>query len=118
MVENDEGSRGGDCPPIGMKNTLLFHWSPACRRKSILRTGLCPGKISRCGQWKPWYVCLSSSPSLAWALSGDMDERHGEWDLWMVWSNNVTGIFRRENEFRTKDRIRKKLIWYVGSRKK
>lgn len=95
---------------------LLFHWSPASRRKSIIRNGLCPGKISRCGQWHPPYLCFSKSPSQAWALSGARDTCPGEWDLWMVWSNVLPTGYMGEKEFRSYERIPKRDVWFVGSR--
>jgi hypothetical protein len=109
---------------IKKKPFILFHWSPISRRKSILRYGLCPNKISRCGQWKPPYVCFSRSPSLAWCLSAMLSEKRSEWDLWMVWSDLLNGYetistdgSHKPTEYRVYHRIMKKDIWYVGTRK-
>lgn len=113
-----------------MRTRILYHWSPKSRRKSILRYGLCPGKLSRCGQWRPPYLCFSDSPSLAWACSAEFNwskEKH--WDLWMMWSNVVDGGFEvltlgrvrkyahEPQEFRLyNERVPKSKIWHVGTR--
>lgn len=103
----------------------LYHWSPRDRRKSILRYGLCPNKKSKCGQWRPPYVCFSDSPSLAWGLSGEVSDILGEWDLWMVWSDSpskyktlstTTNRSGKPTEYRIYERLKKSQIWYVGSR--
>src|SRR5574343_300047 len=60
-----------------IRGTILTTWSVGClcdlspvyRRKQILKRGLCPGSRSRCGQWKPPYICFSDSPSFAWGAS-------------------------------------------------
>lgn len=100
----------------------LYHWSPVARRASILRHGLRPGSLSRCGQWKPPYICLSDSPSRGWGLSGAMDDAFDQWDLWMVWSNAAGRLRRRKDggkvviEYRAFDPIPKRHVWWVGSR--
>ena len=106
-----------------MKSFLLFHWSPAERRKQILKYGLRPGCFSRCGQWKPPYVCFSKTPSLAWALSGIRDDKPGTWDLWQMWSNVPKGYETlstdgsgKPTEYRVYHRIFKRDVWYIGSR--
>lgn len=106
---------------------LLFHWSPRSRRKSILRHGLCPKKKSRCGQWRPPYICYSRCPSLAWVLSAEFSGKTGWWDLWQVWSDNVgeweslpydnNPSYPYPKEHRVYKRIPKRHIWHVGSRK-
>jgi hypothetical protein len=103
---------------------ILFHWSPIKRRKQIEHDGLCPGKPSRCGLWKPPYVCFSRSPSQAWGLSAMTTDKRDIWDLWMVWSIDVprgyeilsTDGSHKPTEYRVYDRIKKSKIWYVGSR--
>ncbi len=110
-----------------MKPFILYHWSPASRRKSILKHGLCPKKVSRCGQWRPPYLCFSDSPSYAWSASAALSDQPEEWDLWMVWSSALKGGVERlylgtndkrgPAEFRLYDqRVPKRLIWFVGSR--
>lgn len=103
---------------------LLYHWAPTSRRKSILNMGLCPGKKSRCGLWKPPYVCFTKSPSLSWGSSADMGitGKVEDFDLWMVWSNCLGGYELLPEykggmrEYRVYHRIKKSLIWYVGTR--
>ncbi len=103
---------------------ILFHWSPVERRKQIEREGLCPGKLSRCKQWRPPYVCFSKSPSMAWGLSCIGRDKQGMWDLWMMWSDDVPNGWEvlstdgsgRPTEYRIYERIKKSRIWYVGSR--
>ena len=107
---------------------ILFHWYPVSRRESILRHGLCPGKLSRDKQWRPPYVCFSSSPSLAWRLSAGFSERRGKWDLWQVWSDQLDGWetipyddgkknrYPFPKEHRVYHRIPKRNIWHVGTR--
>jgi len=58
----------------------LYHWAPTACRDAILETGLRPSCPHRDGTLT---VCLASTPSVAWALSGAMRER-GAWDLWEV----------------------------------
>ena len=105
------------------KPFLLFHWSPMSRRKQILKYGLCPGKLSKCGLWRPPYVCFSKTPSLAWVLSAKFHNEPIMWDLWMIWSNSVRGYEtlamgngRETTEYRVYHRIFKSDVWYVGSR--
>ncbi len=103
----------------------LYHWSPVERRRKIMRQGLRVGITSRCGQWKPPYVCFSDSPALAWALSGGMSDVPGDWDLWMMWSNVPAKLTRRNDlengrgrptEFRAHESIPKSKLWHVGVR--
>lgn len=103
----------------------LYHWSPVDRRKQILRYGLRPNMRSRCGMWRPPYVCFSDSPSMAWGLSGALSDEPGEWDLWMMWSNEPSGFEAlttgnnrsgKPTEFRVYERVFKRSIWHVGVR--
>jgi len=105
---------------------VLYHWSHIARRKSILKHGLVPGKKSRCGLWRPPYVCYADTPQRAWLLSGkNCKERHF-WDLWALWSDDVpkgwetlqNGWNRsgKAGEYRIYDRVPKSKLWYVGSR--
>jgi hypothetical protein len=103
---------------------LLYHWAPASRRKGITHSGLVPGMWSSDRLWRPPYVCLAHSPSLAWGLSGGTfrGKQVKWWDLWMVWSSDLPGyeIVPYDNgdpkEYRVYERIYKRFIWYVGSR--
>jgi hypothetical protein len=108
----------------------LYHWSPRARRKQIERYGLRPymrPSTTTTGDRRIPYVCLGDTPSWAWALSGGMPwSPGGEWDLWMVWLNQIisplvlatpdrpSGLY----EVRTEHRIYKRHLWYVGSRSK
>lgn len=86
-----------------------------------------PGSLSRCRQWRPPYVCLSDSPPLAWALSGQLDPEPKHWDLWMVWASRLTGYEQIPfddggprsgdiKEYRVYHRIYKRDLWYVATR--
>lgn len=104
----------------------LYHWSPESRRASIQRLGLLPGRPSIDGEWRPPYVCLSATPSLAWALSGAHHPEVDRWDLWMVWSDVPTALMKLRDvdtngrshvkEYRVRERIWKRDIWYVATR--
>ena len=62
---------------------------------------------------------------MAWGLSAALSEEDGEWDLWMMWSHVVpkgweilsTDGSHKPTEYRVYDRIPKRNIWYVGTRK-
>jgi hypothetical protein len=107
-----------------MKPFLLYHWSLISRRKQILKRGLCPGSKSRDHEWNAPYICFAASPSMAWALSAGMSNKEQQWDLWMMWSNSVKGyekLFqdgtKNPTEYRIYERVFKRDIWYVGTRK-
>lgn len=104
---------------------ILFHWSPVERRASIQRRGLVPGSWSTDRLWKPPYVCLSSSPSLAWGLSGAMPRGReiAAWDLWMTHADRLDGYEEIPDdrdgsvkEVRVYHRIYKRDLWLVGTR--
>lgn len=74
---------------------VLYHWAPAARHDEIRRLGLQPYSPPCIGGVEPheWangcgHVCLGTSPSAAWQLSGALDYEHlteiEEWDLWEV----------------------------------
>jgi len=105
------------------KPLLLYHWSPRIRRKQIIRYGLRPGSLSRCGEWKPPHICFGASPSFAWAsVMVTAGKEKQEWDLWMLRTDRLNNIVQERmdwsdgREYRIYDRIYKKDIWYVGSR--
>lgn len=104
---------------------ILYHWSPAARRKQIIRYGLRPRSRGTTSTVVTPVICLADSPSWAWALSGE--QRHspaGEWDLWQTrldaiedpivlpGRDRLSGIY----EVRTEHRIFKRNLWLVGSR--
>ena len=105
-----------------MRPFLLYHWSPIANRPGILRHGLRTHRPARGVDWRAPYICLSRSPSLAWNLSVARSPFSGEWDLWMVWSNHLAGLkvmvrrYNVEPEYRVFERIRKRLVWHVGTR--
>lgn len=102
----------------------LYHWSPIERRASIRRVGLVPGRRAVDGLWRPPYVCLATSPSLAWGLSGGTTrgrDASTAWDLWMVQLDRLTEqrVEQRPDlaeEYRVFDRIFKRHVWYVATR--
>lgn len=94
---------------------LLYHWSPYKNRESIKHYGLCPGKLSKCGKWRPPYVCFAKSPSLAWTLA-KVNCNLRWWDLWMVWSDCLDGYEIINKEYRIYHRIYKRNVWFVGTR--
>jgi len=102
---------------------LLYHWSPVSRRKSIQRHGLCPGKKSRDGSWRPPYLCFSRFPTVAWGVSATHSGKRGRWDLWCVWSHQVGEYMTRNvngkwwtREYRSFQRVPMSALWLVGSR--
>jgi len=90
--------------------------------KSQIRYGLRPGSVSSCRQWKPPYVCLADSPSLAWGLIGRFRPSIRDWDLW--WTTGAAAYpFEtipwddgEVREYRVYHRIFKRDLWFVGSR--
>lgn len=110
----------------------LYHWSPVARRKQITRYGFRPSSRSVAGDWKPPYVCFSADPQLAWNLSGRFHPEVSDWDLWMVWSDDVetgweiipfdyidwetTDKALVPKEYRIYERIWKRDVWLVATR--
>lgn len=107
------------------KPFLLYHWSPSERRAGIIKRGLVIGSkhATHSDGWRANYLCFSDSPSHAWGHSGGFKNQPGDWDLWMVWSNLIPDLKRLDHqdktkpcEFRTRLSIKKRNIWYVGTR--
>lgn len=103
----------------------FYHWSRTERRPQVLHDGFKPGSWSRDRVWKPPYICFADNPALAWSLSGALDASGLSWDLWMTWSDAVTGyevLFfdglanQVPKEYRVYERIHKRKIWLVGTR--
>jgi hypothetical protein len=103
-----------------------YHWAPLDRRKRIKKVGLLPGSWSTDRMWKPPYICLAQTAEIAWSLSGAMPRGQlvKNWDLWEVWVGDQPGFeiiyedsFDHIKEIRVYERIYKRNIWYVGSRR-
>lgn len=69
-------------------------------------------------------VCLGTSPSHAWSLSGGIwADRESEWDLWQVSLDANDEVHplpffgNRLEEVRVANRIPKSRVWYVATRK-
>lgn len=119
----------------------LYHWSPGSRRRQIVRYGLkptCPTAVVYGAGVIPGtangrrladedasrpMVCLGTSPSHAWALSGEIMADKGEsWDLWQVVLGETDEVHplpffgHRLDEIRVANRIPKGQVWLVGQR--
>lgn len=105
----------------------LYHWSPAARRKQILRYGLRPHARPVTSSTRSPCICFGDSPSWAWALSGQQrGAPQGQWDLWetaldlleepvvLPSTDRSSGI----HEVRTVIRVPKSKLWHVASREK
>jgi len=102
---------------------FIYHWAPVSRRASIQKNGLVPGKKSRDGSFRPDYICYSDSPSMAWAYSAAFSDVEEEWDLWMTRGHNCSDLHIRDDmvggrpaEWRSRQRVPKRKLWWVGSR--
>lgn len=113
----------------------MFHWSPTERRKQIIRYGLRPGSrpavvvdpndefYKEMKAFRAPYVAFATSPSLAWVLSGRLRSDIESWDLWQTWAGSVSGFERLsfdggvQAEFRVYERIYKRDVWYVATRR-
>lgn len=107
----------------------LFHWSPATRRKQIIRYGLRPSMrpTTHLGDgFIAAYTCFGDTPSWAWALSGGQaSSPAGEWDLWQTWPQHLTDPHvvptdesNGVHEVRTAHRVYKRHLWLTASRVK
>lgn len=102
---------------------VLFHWSPAERRAAIARRGLRVNTRPTCDSARYGRICLSPSPSHAWAHSAAIVGVRGQdWDLWQVvldHDDNVEVVSftgTRLGEVRVRNHIPKSRIWHVGTR--
>lgn len=103
---------------------VLYHWSPSKHRAAIIRRGLrptCP-TATRFDD-STLAVCLGTSPSHAWSLSGAVfGEKGEEWDLWQVTLDEGDEVHplpffgHRLDEIRVANRIPKRRLWLVGTR--
>jgi len=101
----------------------LFHWSPTERRPQIQRRGLVLRSRPVAHTFRADYLCFSTSPSQAWALSaGVFGERGQEWDCWQMSLDRLDEVEVREffgnrvEEVRVRNPIPKSRLWFVGSR--
>ncbi len=114
----------------------LYHWSPTEARDRITRRGLRPSCHTVDHRPYPnWHegvweigatfkaVCLGTSPSHAWSLSGAvMADRAESWDLWQVTLDDGDEVHPmpfdgyRLSEFRVANPIPKSRCWLVGTR--
>lgn len=105
-----------------MTNFALYHWSPAERRKQIVKYGLRPGSVSSDRLWRPPYVCFADSPYRAWLLIGRYRPEIRDWDLWHTSSGDLDGYEvipsddGEPREYRVYHRVFKRHLWMVGSR--
>lgn len=119
---------------------VMYHWAPESRRRNINKRGLLPRTpsallaydsglargASAIGdvEWATFRtVCLGTSPSHAWSLSGAVFAEPGEaWDLWQVVLGEDDEVHPRPfhgcrlDEVRVANRIPKSRLWLVGSR--
>lgn len=117
-----------------------YHWAPTAVRPSIMRRGLKPTTATAVWHRPVGYghrghitvdsepdallaVCLGTTPSTAWSLSGAINADRGEsYDLWEVWLADDDEIHVRPqmgygiDEVRVIGHIPKARCWYVGTR--
>lgn len=113
----------------------LYHWSPAARRKQIVRRGLVPGMRHATHteglrqpdgtMWRADYLCFGDDPAWSWALSaGQRGATVGEWDLWQTYSDRLVDpwvlpaadLRNGVHEVRTRSRVYKRDLRLVASR--
>jgi hypothetical protein len=120
---------------------VLFHWSPREMRDGIKRRGLkptCPTSLTYSAEVIPgtangrWLegedasarmVCLGTSPSHAWSLSGAIFAERGDvFDLWQVTLDDEDEVHPlcffgyKLDEIRVRNRIPKRRVWWVAER--
>lgn len=113
---------------------VLYHWAPTERRAGITRRGLIPrtptganfhpdGSLMDDPTDSFLAVCLGTSPSHAWSLSGGITAGHGDsWDLWQVVLDDDDQVHPlpfhgfRLDEIRVANQIPKRQVWYVATR--
>ena len=103
----------------------LYHWSPTERRAAIQKEGLQPYSPSMSHEGYAYaHICLATTPSAAWGISGDMDWGREEesWDLWQVRLAEGDEVHYRAEfgnvlkEVRVANTIPPDRVWYVGTR--
>jgi len=101
----------------------LYHWAPSDRRESILRNGLqiYSTPTVNANPNPVGYLCMSTCPRRAWALSGDV-HGDGEWDLYQVFPRDTDEIRFLPQwgcvvaEVRIYNGLPSDRVWLVGSR--
>jgi hypothetical protein len=104
--------------------STLYHWSPAARYDGIVRDGLRPGCPPTVAGGPLTYLCLSPSPSAAWAISGAMDyvNEISNWDLWQVSLIDGDELYVRPefgpyiHEVKLRGSVPPDRLWWVGRR--
>lgn len=107
-----------------MRLEYLYHWAPSGRYVNILAEGLRPGRDPNVASCVLPYVCLGTSPSTAWSLSGAMDwaAEIDQWDLWQARVVDGDDIRIRPDflptirEVKVYGPIPADRIWYAGTR--
>lgn len=101
----------------------LYHWSPTSRRVDILKFGLMPNQINVVSTGSQPHICLSTTPSMSWALSGGTGwTQIEEWDLWQVRLSEDDEVHIRPEfgnvvkEITVRNVIPPDRIWFVGNR--
>lgn len=102
----------------------LYHWAPTERRDDIFQLGLVPNRLNTTSSVSLPHICLSTTPSNAWAMSGGTGWTEIEdWDLWQVRLNENDNVHIRPEfgniiqEIKVRNVITPDRIWLVGSRK-
>lgn len=115
----------------------FYHWSPVDRRKNIIKRGLRPTCPTATILSPPlpggarvidpdatvYAVCLGTTPSHAWSLSGALYAKKGaQFDLWQVSLDEADEVHplpfygNRLSEVRVANRIPKSRVWHVATR--
>lgn len=63
---------------------LAFHWAPSSRRRSIQRSGLKPGSLSRNRHWRPPFISYTPDPAWGLASANSYHNVAEPMDLWQV----------------------------------
>jgi len=101
----------------------LYHWSPMGRREQIRAEGLVPNCSPVCHSATAPVLCMSPSPSQAWALSAAVfGDPWTDWDCWQVSLGGDDQVEVREfqgnriEEVRVSTSIPPSRLWRIGTR--